>query len=88
MPNDPIPGGKFRPSDFICDNTPSKRELEVIRLINCGHKNREIAEIIGVTESIIKNHLRDVYDKLGLWNRVEMALWYEARVHEGTISQT
>jgi DNA-binding CsgD family transcriptional regulator len=31
---------------------------------------------------VVKNHLRHIYDKLGLWNRVELALWYEARRHE------
>jgi DNA-binding CsgD family transcriptional regulator len=30
----------------------------------------------------VKNYLRLIYDKLGLWNRVELALWYEARQHE------
>jgi DNA-binding NarL/FixJ family response regulator len=27
----------------------------------------------------VKNYLRVIYDKLGLWNRVELALWYESR---------
>jgi DNA-binding CsgD family transcriptional regulator len=31
---------------------------------------------------VVKNYLRLIYDKLGLWNRVELALWYEARQHE------
>jgi hypothetical protein len=31
---------------------------------------------------VVKNHLRVIYDKLGFWNRVELALWYEARRHE------
>jgi DNA-binding NarL/FixJ family response regulator len=30
----------------------------------------------------VKNYLRVIYDKLGLWNRVELALWYESRKHE------
>jgi DNA-binding NarL/FixJ family response regulator len=38
---------------------------------------------IGTTEHVVKNYLRVIYDKLGLWNRVELALWYEARMHEG-----
>ncbi len=37
---------------------------------------------IGTTEHVVKNYLRVIYDKLGLWNRVELALWYEARQHE------
>jgi DNA-binding NarL/FixJ family response regulator len=42
-------------------------------------KNREVAEAIGTTEHVVKNYLRTIYDKLGLWNRVELALWYESR---------
>jgi len=30
----------------------------------------------------VKNCLRAIYDELGLWNRVELALWYEARQRE------
>jgi DNA-binding CsgD family transcriptional regulator len=32
---------------------------------------------------LVKTHLRIIFDKLGFWNRVELALWYEARTHEG-----
>jgi DNA-binding NarL/FixJ family response regulator len=44
-----------------------------------GLKNKEVAEAIGTTEHVVKNYLRVIYDKLGLWNRVELALWYESR---------
>ena len=30
---------------------------------------------------VVKNHLKVIYDKLGIWNRVELALWYEVRRH-------
>jgi DNA-binding NarL/FixJ family response regulator len=62
---------------------PSEREQLVIELVAQGLKNREVAESIGTTEHVVKNYLRVIYDKLGLWNRVELALWYEARRHEG-----
>ena len=39
----------------------------------------EVAEAIGIKEHSVKNYLRVVYDKLGLWNRVELALWYRSR---------
>jgi DNA-binding NarL/FixJ family response regulator len=64
--------------------TPSEREQLVIELVAQGLKNREVADAIGTTEHVIKNYLRSIYDKLGLWNRVELALWYEARRHEIT----
>ena len=63
---------------------PSEREQLVIALVAQGLKNREVAESIGTTEHVVKNYLRVIYDKLGLWNRVELALWYEARRHEET----
>ena len=58
---------------------PSEREQKVIQLVAQGLKNREVAEAIGTTEHVVKNYLRVIYDKLGLWNRVELALWYESR---------
>lgn len=61
---------------------PSPRQQQVIELVAQGLKNSEVAEVIGTTEYVVKNHLRIIYDKLGLWNRVELALWYEARQHE------
>ena len=61
---------------------PSEREQRVIELVAQGLKNREVADAIGTTEHVVKNYLRVIYDKLGLWNRVELALWYEARRHE------
>jgi DNA-binding NarL/FixJ family response regulator len=58
---------------------PSEREQRVIPLVAQGLKNREVASEIGTTEHVVKNYLRVIYDKLGLWNRVELALWYESR---------
>jgi DNA-binding NarL/FixJ family response regulator len=61
---------------------PNPREHAIIQLVAEGCKNREIATSLGTTEHVIKNYLRVIYDKLGLWNRVELALWYEARQYE------
>jgi DNA-binding NarL/FixJ family response regulator len=61
---------------------PSERESRIIELVAEGLKNREVADAIGTTEHVVKNYLRVIYDKLGLWNRVELALWYEARRHD------
>ena len=58
---------------------PSEREQRVIELVAEGLKNKEVAQAIGTTEHVVKNYLRVIYDKLGLWNRVELALWYESR---------
>src|ERR1700674_1982913 len=61
---------------------PNERELRVIEFVAQGLKNSEVAQAIGTTENVVKNYLRVIYDKLGLWNRVELALWYEAHRHE------
>lgn len=61
---------------------PSERERRVIELVAQGLKNKEVADEIGTTEHVVKNYLRVIYDKLGLWNRVELALWYETRRFE------
>jgi DNA-binding NarL/FixJ family response regulator len=63
---------------------PNEREQRVIALVAQGLKNSEVAASIGTTEHVVKNYLRVIYDKLGLWNRVELALWYEARRHDST----
>jgi len=60
---------------------PAKRR-RVIELVAQGLKNGEVAREIGTTEHVVKNCLRAIYDELGLWNRVELALWYEARQSE------
>jgi DNA-binding NarL/FixJ family response regulator len=56
------------------------REPFVIQRIAEGCKNREIADSLGITEDAVKNDLRLIFDKLGVWNRVELALWYVAHV--------
>jgi DNA-binding CsgD family transcriptional regulator len=65
---------------------PNERESRVIALVAQGLKNSEVAEALGTTQGVVKNYIHDIYDKLGLWNRVELALWYEARRHEAPVS--
>lgn len=56
-----------------------ERKRRVIELVAQGLNNREMAVAMGTSEHVIKTDLRSIYDKLGLWNRLELALWYEAR---------
>jgi DNA-binding NarL/FixJ family response regulator len=53
----------------------SKKELAIITCITRGMRNKEIAYQIGTTEQVIKNYLRKVYDKLGVSDRLELALY-------------
>jgi DNA-binding CsgD family transcriptional regulator len=48
-----------------------------------GFKNREIAAQLGINVHVVRNYLSAIYDKVGVSSRVELALWYEARKHEG-----
>jgi two-component system, NarL family, nitrate/nitrite response regulator NarL len=53
----------------------SQREREIIILIAQGYKNKEIAEKMCITEQTVKNHLHNVFDKLGVSDRLELALY-------------
>ena len=64
---------------------PSPRQQHIIELVAKGLKNREIAKQMGIAEQVVRNYLTLIYDKIGVSNRVELALWYEARVHEGKL---
>lgn len=51
------------------------KELQIVRLIVEGCKNKEIARRLGTKEQVIKNYLRSVYDKTGVSDRLELALF-------------
>ena len=51
------------------------KEIHVATLVWEGLTNREIAKIIGTTEQVVKNYLRTAFDKLGVWSRLELALY-------------
>jgi DNA-binding NarL/FixJ family response regulator len=51
------------------------KELKIVALIVQGCKNKEIAVRLNTTEQVIKNYLRSVYDKTGVSDRLELALF-------------
>ena len=51
------------------------KESQVATLVWEGLTNREIARLIGTTEQVVKNYLRTAFDKLGVWSRLELALY-------------
>jgi len=53
----------------------SPKEIQVATLVWEGKTNPEIAALLGCTEQVIKNQLRGVFDKLGVWSRLELALY-------------
>lgn len=53
----------------------TNKEIQVAMLVWEGMTNRDIAERIGTTEQVVKNCLRNTFDKLGVWSRLELALY-------------
>lgn len=51
------------------------RELEIVGLVVQGYTNPEIAERCSISEQTVKHHITNIFDKLGVYNRVELALF-------------
>jgi two-component system NarL family response regulator len=51
------------------------RELEILGLVGHGKTSREIAEVLFISENTVRNHVRNVLDKLGLRSRFEAVTW-------------
>lgn len=51
------------------------KEMQIVSLIVQGCKNKEIANQLGTKEQVIKNYLRGIYDKTGVSDRLELALF-------------
>lgn len=60
------------------------KEIKIVALIVQGCKNKEIANQLGTTEQVIKNYLRNVYDKTGVSDRLELALF---TIHHRTLAE-
>jgi DNA-binding NarL/FixJ family response regulator len=72
-------GGGMQPKAHL---TP--KESVIVSCVTQGMKNKEIAQHVGTTEQVVKNYLRKVYDKLGVADRLELALFcLNNRVIEG-----
>jgi len=53
----------------------SSREREIVALVAQGFKNKEMAEKMFISEQTVKNHLHNIFDKLGVSDRLELALY-------------
>jgi len=58
----------------------SNREREIVALVAQGYRNREMAEKMFISEQTVKNHLHNIFDKLGVSDRLELALY---AIHKG-----
>lgn len=57
----------------------TRRELDIVRMVATGARNKEIAEKLGISEGTVKMHLHTTYEKLSLSGRVELSIY--AREH-------
>jgi DNA-binding CsgD family transcriptional regulator len=57
----------------------TQREREVALLVAEGLRSREVAERLGIASQTVKSHLKTIFDKLGVRNRVELARRLEQR---------
>lgn len=85
------------PSDSVGTRVRERltpRELQIVSFIVQGCKNKEIATHLGTKEQVVKNYLRSIYDKTGVSDRLELALFTihhrvlaEAATHAGKVLQ-
>ena len=73
-PENPVPAEftwRFRDNRFGL----TKRELQIVNALVEAQTNKDIAETFGISEYTVKHHLTNIFDKLGVYNRVELALF-------------
>jgi len=61
----------------------SNREREIVQLVAQGHRNKEMAEKLYISEQTVKNHLHNIFEKLGVADRLELALY---ALHNGLLT--
>lgn len=57
----------------------TRRELDIVRMVAVGARNKKIAEQLGIAEGTVKMHLHTIYEKLEISGRVELSIY--AREH-------
>ena len=74
------------PPTRVRERSPlSQREREIVSLVAQGFKNKEMAEKMFISEQTVKNHLHNIFDKLGVSDRLELALY---AIHHRLIDHT
>jgi two-component system nitrate/nitrite response regulator NarL len=74
--NDDAPAAPPQAAPRDRERSPlSQREREIVALVAQGFKNKEMAEKMFISEQTVKNHLHNIFDKLGVSDRLELALY-------------
>jgi len=62
----------------------SNREKQIVQLVAQGYRNKEMGEKLFISEQTVKNHLHNIFDKLGVSDRLELALY---AIHHRLVEQ-
>ena len=69
-------------------NLLTRQQFRTAILVTIGLKNGEIAEFLGTTDHVVKNILKDIFDRSGCWNRVELAVRFVCESESSMYDQT
>jgi NarL family two-component system response regulator LiaR len=58
------------------ENQLTPRETEIMNLLSKGLLDKEMADRLGISLQTVKNHLKNIYHKQNVKNRLEAILWY------------
>ena len=53
----------------------TSKEIQVATLVWQGLTNKDVAAVLRTSEQVVKNYMRTAFDKLGVWTRLELALY-------------
>jgi DNA-binding NarL/FixJ family response regulator len=67
---------------------PSERQVLIIEQVAKGLTNREIAHELGISNQMVKKYVSEIYLRVGVRNRIGLALWHEEEVHKGNLRRT
>ncbi|MGH7870031.1 MAG: LuxR C-terminal-related transcriptional regulator, partial [Candidatus Dormibacteraceae bacterium] len=65
--------GKVTPKEYYDGLTP--REIEILKLLAAGQANKQIAFQLKISEKTVRNHVSNIYEKLGIYDRSQAVLY-------------
>lgn len=68
-------GGDSEPIGARHENGLTERELEIVKLVASGFKNKEVGNTLAISERTVKTHLTNIFQKLGVRDRVGLVMY-------------
>ena len=53
----------------------TRRQLEIVSAVALGESNKEVAQHFSISQETVKRHLSNIFDKLGVFSRLELAIF-------------